>query len=111
MDRPADGTGLEPGQAARPGGRQDGLAAALITLVVRHAFPLWAALLVLVRDGLILIAGAMLLVRMKVRIDVRWIGKLATLALMFAIPLIAWGNFGLLAHGPARVTGWIFFAL
>jgi cardiolipin synthase len=50
------------------------LAAALITLVVRHAFPLWAALLVIARDGLILIAGAALLLRMKVRIDVRWIG-------------------------------------
>jgi cardiolipin synthase (CMP-forming) len=86
------------------------LAAALITLVIRHAFPLWAALLVVVRDALVLVAGAALLVRRRVRIDVRWIGKLATLTLMFGIPLIAWGNFGLFLHGLARVAGWMLFA-
>jgi cardiolipin synthase len=87
------------------------LAAALITLVVRDAFPLWAALLVVVRDGLVLAAGAALLLRMKVRLDVRWVGKLATFALMLGIPLIAWGNFGLFAHEPARVAGWLLFAI
>src|SRR6266550_5483125 len=51
------------------------IAAALITLAVRHAFPWWAALLVLVRDGLILVAGAAVLLRRHIRLDVRWIGK------------------------------------
>src|SRR5881397_4436510 len=46
------------------------LTAALVTLVVRDAFPLWAALLVIVRDGLILVAGAILLFRSRVRLDV-----------------------------------------
>ena len=87
------------------------LAAALVVLVARHAFPLWAALLVLVRDGLILVAGAILMLRLKVRIDVRWIGKAATLALMFGIPLIAWGNFNLFLHAVARGAGWVFFVL
>jgi cardiolipin synthase len=85
------------------------LTAALVTLVVRDAFPLWAALLVIVRDGLILVVGAILLFRSRVRLDVRWIGKAATLDLMFGIPLIAWGNFGLALHGAARVAGWVFF--
>jgi cardiolipin synthase len=87
------------------------LGAALVVLVVRDAFPLWAALLVLVRDGLILLAGAALMFRFRVRLDVRWIGKVATLALMFGIPLVAWGNFGLLLHSAARTSGWIFFAV
>jgi cardiolipin synthase len=87
------------------------LGAALVVLVVRDAFPLWAALLVLVRDGLILLAGAALMFRFRVRLDVRWIGKVATLALMFGIPLVAWGNFGLLLHGAARTSGWIFFSV
>jgi cardiolipin synthase len=87
------------------------LGAALVVLVVRDAFPLWTALLVLVRDGLILLAGAALMFRFRVRLDVRWIGKVATLALMFGIPLVAWGNFGLLLHGAARTSGWIFFAV
>ena len=85
------------------------LTAALVTLVVRDAFPLWAALLVIVRDILILVAGAILLFRSRVRLDVRWIGKAATLDLMFGIPLIAWGNFGLALHGAARAAGWVFF--
>src|SRR5438552_8487299 len=37
------------------------LAAGLVALVVRHAFPLWAALLVIVRDALILLAGGAIL--------------------------------------------------
>ena len=87
------------------------IAAALLTLAVRHAIPWWAAGLVLVRDGLILVAGAVLLARYRVRIDVRWIGKAATFALMWGFPLIAWGNFGLWLHGPARVAGWVTFGL
>src|SRR6266508_3278098 len=37
------------------------IVSALIAMVARDAFPLWAALLVIVRDGLILIAGLVLL--------------------------------------------------
>ena len=85
------------------------LGAALVTLVVRDAFPLWAALLVIVRDVVILLAGSILLLRYRVRIDVRWIGKVATFALMAGIPLIAWGNFGLALHGLARLVGWFSF--
>jgi cardiolipin synthase (CMP-forming) len=82
------------------------IAAALVTLVVLGAFPLWAALLVLVRDGLILAAGAILLFRMSVRLEVRWIGKAATFGLMCAIPAIAWGNFDLWLRPVALVAGW-----
>jgi cardiolipin synthase (CMP-forming) len=87
------------------------IAAALVTLVVRHAFPLWAALLVLVRDGLILLVGSILLVRRGVRIDVRWIGKRATFALMCGFPLIAWGNFGLWLHQVVLPVGWTLYLI
>jgi phosphatidylglycerophosphate synthase len=85
------------------------MAAALVALVVRHAFPPWAALLVICRDALILLAGLVLIVRYRVRLDVRWVGKAATFGLMCAIPLVAWGNFGLFLHGFARVSGWMVF--
>jgi cardiolipin synthase (CMP-forming) len=85
------------------------ITAALLAMVARDAFPLWAALLVIVRDGLILIAGAALLAAFKVRLDVRWIGKTATFGLMVAIPLIAWGNFGLFLHRAATDVGWVMF--
>jgi cardiolipin synthase len=87
------------------------LTAALIAMVVRHAFPLWAALLVMVRDALILLVGLVLLWRFKVRIDVRRVGKLATFALMLGIPLVAWGRFRLFGHAFAGPAGWISFGL
>jgi cardiolipin synthase (CMP-forming) len=85
------------------------VAAALLALVVRRAFPLWAALLVICRDALILLAGLALIVRYRIRLDVRWVGKVATFGLMCAIPLVAWGNFGLVLHGLTRVFGWLLF--
>jgi cardiolipin synthase (CMP-forming) len=85
------------------------IASGLVAVVVRHAFPLWAALLVLVRDGLVIAAGGVALLAARAQIDVRWIGKVATFALMTAIPLIAWGNFGLLLHGITLPAGWVIF--
>jgi cardiolipin synthase len=85
------------------------IAAGLIAVLVRHAFPLWAALLILVRDAVVLLAVAVLAAGPRIRIDVRSIGKAATFGLMTAIPWIAWGNFGLWLHGPVRAAGWIVF--
>ena len=87
------------------------IAAGLIALMARDAFPVWAGLLVLVRDGLVILAGAVVLFRNKVRLDVRWIGKAATFALMVAIPLVAWGRFGLWLHGLTLPIGWAIFAV
>jgi cardiolipin synthase len=87
------------------------IAAALIAMVVREAVPLWAALLVLIRDGVVLIAGAVVLARYRVRLDVRWIGKAATFDLMWGIPLIAWGNFELFLHRIAEPVGWALFTI
>jgi len=86
------------------------IAAALVTLVVRDAFPLWAALLILVRDLLIVVAGLFLLSRGR-RIDVRFLGKVATFSLMLGVPLVAWGNFGLALGHAARALGWIAYAV
>lgn len=85
--------------------------AALAALLARGAFPVWAALLVIVRDGIILAAGGIVLARWQARIDVRWIGKVATFALMCGIPLVAWGNFGLVLHEPAKVLGWVCYGI
>jgi phosphatidylglycerophosphate synthase len=77
--------------------------------MARHAFPLWAGLLILIRDGVVLAAAAALAFGPSIRIDVRWVGKVATLGLMCGVPLVAWANFGLAAAGPARVVGWVAF--
>jgi cardiolipin synthase len=100
----------ELGKVLDPVADRLAIAAALITLVVIGAFPLWAALLILVRDAAILIAGIALL-RRGIRIDVRVIGKVATFSLMFAVPAIAWGNLGLGLDATALALGWIAFVV
>ena len=85
------------------------IAAGLVALVVRDAFPLWAALLILVRDAVVLVASVVLALGPKVRIDVRWIGKVATFGLMCAVPLVSWGAFDLPLHALATAAGWFAF--
>ncbi|HEX6206760.1 MAG TPA: CDP-alcohol phosphatidyltransferase family protein [Actinomycetota bacterium] len=85
--------------------------AALITFVLADLFPLWAALLVLVRDGLVLVAVGVLALIGAPRIEVRRIGKIATFVLMWAIPMIAWGNAGFLLDDVMLVHGWIWFGV
>ena len=87
------------------------IAAGLIALVIADAFPLWAALLILIRDVAVLIAGLVLLSKRRTRIDVRYIGKVATFALMASIALIAWGNLGYPLAPAALVCGWAFYAV
>ena len=86
------------------------IAAGLIALVIVDAFPLWAALLILIRDVAVLIAGLVLLSKRRTRIDVRYIGKVATFALMTSIALISWGNLGYLLAPATLVIGWAFYA-
>jgi cardiolipin synthase len=87
------------------------IAAGLIALVVVDAFPLWAALLILVRDVAVLIAGLVLLAKRRARIEVRYLGKVATFALMTAIACIAWGSLGYPLAPAALACGWAFYAV
>ena len=85
------------------------MAAALITFVATDLLPLWAALVILVRDAVVLVVAIWLALSGGPRIDVRPIGKYATFTLMWGLPLIAWGNAGLPADDLARVLGWVWF--
>jgi cardiolipin synthase len=87
------------------------IAAGLIAMVVAGAFPLWAALLVLVRDVVILVAGAVLLMTRSARVDVRFIGKVATFGLMLGIGCVAWGGFDLPPAAAAEAIGWVVFSI
>jgi cardiolipin synthase (CMP-forming) len=86
------------------------IAAGLIALVVRGAFPLWAALAILVRDVAVL-AGGVILASKGLRIDVRWIGKVATFGLMIAVPAISWGTLGLWPAAAALAIGWPIYTI
>ena len=99
------------GQILDPVADRVAIAAGLIALVVRDVFPLWAALLILVRDAAVLVVGAYALRRRGTRIDVRWIGKAATFQLMVAVPAIAWGALDLPPAAAATVVGWLSYAV
>jgi cardiolipin synthase len=107
----ATGQVSEVGKVLDPVADRLAIGAGLIALVLRDAFPLWAALLILARDVLILIAGLVLLSARRVRIEVRYLGKMATFALMAAIGCIAWGELGY-PFAPAFLSiGWVFYAV
>jgi cardiolipin synthase len=87
------------------------MAAALITFVVLHLFPLWAALMVLLRDAVVLAVAVWLWLTRGPRIEVRPIGKYATFTLMWGAPAIAWSNAGLPFQDFVAVFGWLWFGV
>lgn len=107
----ATGRVSELGKVLDPVADRLAIAAGLIALVVREAFPLWAALAILVRDGLVLIAGVVALAARRVRIEVRYLGKVATFTLVLAIGSIAWGTLGYPFSAAFLACGWAFFAV
>jgi cardiolipin synthase len=107
----ATGQVSDVGKVLDPVADRLAIAAGLIALVVADAFPLWAALLILVRDVTVLIAGLVLLSKRRARIEVRYLGKVATFALMTAIACIAWGSLGYPLAPAALACGWAFYAV
>lgn len=100
----------ELGKVLDPIADRAAIAAGLIALAIRGAFPWWAAGAILARDLAVLVAAGVLLSKGR-RIDVRWIGKVATFALMLAIPAISWGTLGLWPAAAALAVGWPIFAV
>jgi cardiolipin synthase len=66
---------------------------------VQGSVPLVVGMLVLVRELLVSVAVLALAAAGARRIDVQWVGKAGTLALMFAFPLFLWAD---AIHGDAR---------
>ena len=58
-----------------------------------------------------MLVGGVVLARRRLRIDVRWIGKVATFSLMVAIPTVAWGTVGLWPAAAALAIGWLSYAV
>jgi cardiolipin synthase len=101
----------ELGKVLDPVADRLAIAAGIVALTVADLFPVWAAVLILGRDVVILVAGAVVLSRYRVRLDVRWIGKVATFSLMVAVPAIAWAALELPFAPAATVIGWATFTV
>ena len=100
----------ELGKILDPTADRLAIAAGLIALAIRGAFPWWAALLILARDAMVVGAGVVLLLRRHARIDVRYLGKVATFTLLIAIGCISWGNLGYALAPAALAIGWLGYA-
>jgi cardiolipin synthase len=75
------------------------LLVAAIALLVQGSVPVVVGALVLARELLVSVAVLALAAAGARRIDVQWVGKAGTLALMFALPLYLWAD---AIHGDAH---------
>jgi cardiolipin synthase len=78
--------GTELGKVLDPVADRLLLIAAGVALLIDGAVPIWVGVLVLAREAVISVAVLWLAAAGARRIDVQWVGKAGTLALMFALP-------------------------
>jgi cardiolipin synthase len=81
--------------------------AAVISIMVYGAVPLWFGIATIVREVLVSVMVLLLAALGAARIDVLWVGKAGTFGLMFAYPtfLLADGNAAW--QSPFKVIAWV----
>ncbi|HEV8296245.1 MAG TPA: CDP-alcohol phosphatidyltransferase family protein [Acidimicrobiales bacterium] len=79
---------------------------AVLAMLVDGSVPVWFGVLTLVREGAVALSALVLGALGARRIDVTWIGKCATFALMFSFPLFLAGHANLSWSGLAEVLAW-----
>jgi cardiolipin synthase (CMP-forming) len=80
---------------------------AVVAIVVHGAVPIWFGVVTLARE--VVVSGAVLLLASlgATRIDVLWVGKAGTFALMFAYPAFLLGDGNATWQEPIRVIAWV----
>jgi cardiolipin synthase (CMP-forming) len=79
--------GSEIGKILDPVSDRIMLIAGAVGLILSGDVPVWVGVLVLAREALLSVVTLVLAAAGARRIDVQWVGKAGTLALMFALPL------------------------
>jgi Phosphatidylglycerophosphate synthase len=81
-----------------------------VVLLIDGTVPVWVGVIVLAREALISVATVGLAALGARRIDVQWVGKAGTLALMFALPMFLWLDTVKpgVGHDVLAVVTWIF---
>jgi cardiolipin synthase len=83
------------------------LLVAAVALIVQGSVPLVVGILVLVREAVVSLTVLALAAAGARRIDVQWVGKAGTLALMFAFPLFLWADaIAGAAHDVVLAAAW-----
>jgi len=84
------------------------LLVAAVALLVQGSVPAVVGVLVLVREAVVSGAVLALAAAGARRIDVQWVGKAGTLALMFAFPLFLWADaISGAAHDVVLFAAWV----
>ncbi|HEY3958410.1 MAG TPA: CDP-alcohol phosphatidyltransferase family protein [Streptosporangiaceae bacterium] len=96
------------GQLLDPAADRLYIAATLVGLAVRGIIPWWLVGLLAARELIVGVALAVLRRRGFPALQVSFVGKAATLCLLYAFPLLFLGAHGGVAAEIARVTGWAF---
>jgi cardiolipin synthase (CMP-forming) len=83
------------------------VATAVIAVIVHGAVPVWFGAATVAREALVSVMVVLLAAMGAARINVLWIGKAGTFALMFSYPafLLSYGTASW--QGPIRVIAWI----
>ncbi len=97
----------ELGKILDPAADRIVLIASVVTIVAAGAVPWWITLPVLVREPLMFLAVPLLAVLGATRIDVTFVGKAGTFALMTSFPLLLYGSSD--AQG-AELLSWLGYA-
>ena len=97
------------GEALDPAADRLYIAATLVALAVRNIIPWWLVGLLAVRE--LIVAGALGLLKRRLgfgTLQVSFVGKAATLCLLYAFPLLLLGTYAGLFGEITRVLGWAF---
>ena len=80
---------------------------ASLAVLVDGSFPLWLAVVVLVREALVSVGVLVLAALGAKRIDVLWVGKAGTFALMLSVPMFLVAEAGISWSEIARPIAWL----
>jgi cardiolipin synthase (CMP-forming) len=99
------------GEALDPAADRLYIAATLVALAVRNIIPWWLLALLAARE--LIVAGALGLLKRKLgfgTLQVSFVGKTATLCLLYAFPLLLLGTYAGNLGETTRILGWAFAA-
>jgi cardiolipin synthase (CMP-forming) len=82
------------------------LLTAVVAILVDGSAPAWVGWLALAREAVVSLAVLALAALGARRIDVQWVGKAGTFALMFAFPLFLFSHADFVLRDLARVLAW-----